>query len=157
MPVVCPFADLGCVNHHEAQMKRHFGFLTAVMILSQGCAAAGTLTRGVIASAGPARPQITDQFGAGRRERILGGSGGRRDPLHTPTNLPIPKEADPSSMFRIKAASERVAGSVYAVTGTIVLVACNLPLPNGDRSNDCDIKPRRDVLVPAVRKPVINR
>ena len=138
-------------------MKPQFGLMIAVAILSQGCAAAGTLTRGVITSAGPTRPEIAEQFGAGTRERILGGSAGRRDPLHTPTNLPIPRQADPASMFRMPSASERAAAGIYGVTGAIVLTACSFANLDNDLSTDCDITPRRDVIAPLVKKPRINR
>jgi hypothetical protein len=53
--------------------------------------------------------------------------------------------------------SERAAAGIYGVTGAIVLSLCSLPNLDDDLSTKCDIRPRRDVIVPAVKKPVINR
>jgi hypothetical protein len=131
--------------------------IIAIAIASEGCAVAGTLTRAVIVSSGPARPEISDPLGQGRRDPASSGFGVGRTPVSVPSNLPIPASADPASSFKIPATSERVANGIYGVTGSIVLFVCNLPGLRGERANDCDIKPRRSLVDPPRRKPTINR
>ena len=138
-------------------MTGKYGMIIAIAIASQGCAVAGTLTRAVIASSGPTRPEVTDALGQSRRDPASTGFGAGRNPVTVPRNLPVPASADPASAFRTPAPTERVANGIYGVTGGIVLFVCNLPELNGERANDCNIKPRHDLVTPPPRKPTINR
>lgn len=157
MGVCAPPEHLATETYTGRALMKRIVIAASIGLFVQGCALGTGFTRGVIEAASNPQPSLADPLhasgGSSPPPRIFGPAriGG------VPTNLPLPKSANPSEYFRVKSLSAEARQNVFATVDVTVEVLCTFFSGMSSSSDPGCHRKRVETFGIVSRPPMINR